>query len=45
LDEVVRATGGNFRKSVVLLTGMENRALLNRSETITAQHMNLKRVA
>lgn len=44
LDEVVRATSGNFRKSVVLLTGMENRAILNRSNTITAQHINVKKV-
>lgn len=45
LEEVVRVTAGNFRKSVVLLTGMENRATLNRSKVVTKAHINAKRAA
>ncbi|MFW5490404.1 MAG: AAA family ATPase [Desulfovibrio sp.] len=45
LNEVIRITGGNFRKGVVLLTGAEGRAVLNRAKAIENKHLNVKRVA
>lgn len=42
IEEVVRQTNGNFRKSIVLLKGMENRARLNRAASIALNHLQLR---
>jgi DNA transposition AAA+ family ATPase len=39
LGRLLKQTGGNFRKCVVALKGLENRAGLSRAEKITAAHL------
>ena len=45
LEKVLKKTGGNFRKSVVALKGLEDRAKADRSLKISLKHVDLQRAA